>query len=422
MSKLTISATERDSKRTKVLVLRSSDSEKIDIKYKIDQLQEELLGTIDWNVGGTPPPSGNKPPKVDAGANIIVKQGTEFELDGSAVDSDGRIVIAKWTGPVGITITPDANDFTKAKVTAPMLEAGQDVLGLIFDFSAEDDRGESRDDHCVVTVTKDAQLPPPPPPVVTGFPLQNLDWYYNSIRALSQDGTFATKMRLKNDPILLLSNASGVQTHTIKDGWLDINTGGGNGRVYWEYYDLPQWNTNPNLGFQNVFASVFRLKGADNYSQKDGDHGTTGYTFDGKTFFGGFGWSIHATEAQSKAEWKHATPEGNELAFPYPSGKKVVQGQQYGTFATLLSDQSKNEVALNVWIDFNDGDKWQHIIKDRIWSNNAEWKSHVTSIPTNALDYNDAVKGPAFIRRHHKWDRANSGDVEIKDVMIGCLV
>ena len=131
-------------------------------------------------------------------------------------------------------------------------------------------------------------------------------------------GTFPTKKRSQFDKILLFSDASKVHDHTVKDGWLIINTGDQFGRVYWEVYECAEFSTT-QLGFNTIITGVFRMHGLgkSDSSVKLGNHGTDGYDFDGKKFFGGFGVSFQPKEIQSKCEWKHDTPEGKELAFEY---------------------------------------------------------------------------------------------------------
>ena len=74
-------------------------------------------------------------------------------------------------------------------------------------------------------------------------------------------------------------------------------------------------------------------------------------------------------------------------------------------------------MTLRVWIDFGDG--WQNPVKERIWKKDDEWKSKCKSIPSNALDYQDVEKGPAFIKCDHIWTRANQGDVDVQKIQIG---
>ena len=85
------------------------------------------------------------------------------------------------------------------------------------------------------------------------------------------------------DRVLLSSGASGVSAHPIKNGWLEVQSGGGNGRVYWNYHEVPQFSQLPTAGFNTAMTGTFMFKpGIDNLSIKDGNHGTDGWSLDGQ--------------------------------------------------------------------------------------------------------------------------------------------
>jgi len=73
------------------------------------------------------------------------------------------------------------------------------------------------------------------PEPTTGYPVQFTE-YYNSKNTINatKDGIYETGKYI--DEIILSSGASGVDSHQIKNGWLIINSGGGNGRVYWDFH------------------------------------------------------------------------------------------------------------------------------------------------------------------------------------------
>ncbi|MDR4511340.1 MAG: hypothetical protein MRJ93_06485 [Nitrososphaeraceae archaeon] len=257
-----------------------------------------------------------------------------------------------------------------------------------------------------------------PPPSSGSFPVQNVQWYYDSQSALSKDITIPSGKTAPNDPVLLSSGASGVKSHTIKDGWLEVQSGGGNGRVYWDYHDSPQFSQLPTAGFNTVMTGIFMLKpGIDNLSIKDGNHGTNGWSLDGQYVFGGFGLSIHRDEIQSKVEYWHNN-QGRELSFPYPNGIKLVDNKEYKFFLTIRTDRTNQEVVLNVWLDFGEGKGWIHVVKDRKWGKN-DWDPG--SVP-NGGDKQQIEQGPSFIKKHHIWTRAN-GDafLPVKDIKIGTI-
>lgn len=388
--------------------------------------QKQVLTEATIHLDGSTQPPVDLPPIVSAGDDLIVDSGqTGIVLDGSASDPDGRISRAEWKQTQGPTVqlVKDPNDVTIVKFDAPTLQAGQESIALLFEFEAEDDKGDVVKDACIVTVGK--EIRPPPPPPIGNYPLnQQIKWLWSSDEVLSHDGVFPTKKRSPFDPVLLYSNASSVQSHTVKEKKLIINKGAAFGRVYLEYYELDDYKAQDSkLGYTTILTGTFvptKVGGAANFSVKDGNHGTTGYDLDGQTFFGGFGWSAHETELQSKDEGKHGVYNGQEESASYPAGIKLKEFTAYKFFAVWEADQKANSCILNVWIDFNDGNKWTRVFKDRKWENSSDdWKKTVASLPANGQDTEEAKKGPAFVRRHHVWLRANDADVEVYDLRIG---
>jgi hypothetical protein len=273
-------------------------------------------------------------------------------------------------------------------------------------------------DTATNTCIPNTPQPPPPPPSGGVFPVQNVIWYYDSQLALSKDITIPSKQTPPNDPVLLSSGASGVKSHSVKNGWLEVQSGGGNGRVYWNYHESPQFSQLPTAGFNTVMTGTFMLKpGIDNLSIKDGNHGTDGWSLDGQYVFGGFGLSIHRDEIQSKVEYWH-NDQGNELSFPYPNGIKLVDNKEYKFFLTIRTDRTNQQVVLNAWLDFGDGKGWVHVAKDRKWGQNG-WDPG--KVP-NGKDKEQIEKGPSSIKKHHIWTRANGNAfLPIKDIKIGTI-
>ena len=247
-------------------------------------------------------------------------------------------------------------------------------------------------------------------------PISNVTWVYNSDFALSKDITIESGEHHPDDPVLFSSGASGVDSHSVKDGWLEIESGGGNGRVYWNYHELPEFEQLEEMGFNTVMTGTFKMPPEmDNLSIKDGNHGTNGWVLDDQVVFGGFGLSIHETQAESKVEYWHNL-QGKKQTFPYPNGKSIESNKEHKFFLTILTDRVNESVVLNLWLDFNDGDGWVHVMEDRTWSE-SNWDPG--NVP-NGDDKEDIEKGPSFIERHHIWTRANSdGILPIKDLMIG---
>jgi hypothetical protein len=269
-----------------------------------------------------------------------------------------------------------------------------------------------------ITVSKTLTTPPPPPPPSGDFPVSSITWFYDSKNALSKDMTLKSGTTHPQDRVLLSSGASGVSAHPIKNGWLEVQSGGGNGRVYWNYHELPQFSQLPTAGFNTAMTGTFMFRpGIDNLSIKDGNHGTDGWVLDGKFAFGGFGLSFHRDNVESKAEYWHNN-QGNGITVPYPNGLKLVDNKEYKFFLTLVTDRVKQEVVLNAWLDFGDGKGWIQVMKDRKWGQSG-WSPG--SVP-NGEDKADILKGPAFIKKHHIWTRANGvSSLPVKDIMIGTL-
>ncbi|MFB5600560.1 MAG: LamG-like jellyroll fold domain-containing protein [Nitrososphaeraceae archaeon] len=258
----------------------------------------------------------------------------------------------------------------------------------------------------------------PPPPSGDIFPIPNINWIYDSTQTLSQDATIPSGRTHPNDRVLFSSGASGVDFHQIKNGWLEIQSGGGNGRVYWNYHELPQFTQLPTAGFNTVMTGTFKIKpGIDNFSLKDGNHGTNGWILEGQLVFGGFGISFHRTDVQSKVEYYHSD-HGSQVKAVYPNGLKLIDDKEYKFFISFITDRTKNQVVLNAWLDFGDGKGWTYVMKDRVWGLTG-WDPG--NVPTGN-DKTQIENGPSFIKKHHIWTRAN-GDpgtiIPIKNVKIG---
>jgi hypothetical protein len=356
-----------------------------------------------------PPPNGN----VDAKFPELIKRANPNEvvvLDGSVstgtitswsiVQTDGQPIVVLENAPKPFSkqfIMPNTEDTLKFTLTVRNDQTG-------------------KQDTDTITVSKTLTTPPPPP--VGNFPVPNVNWFYDSKNALSKDMTLKSGTNPPQDPVLLSSSASGVSAHPIKNGWLEIQSGGGNGRVYWDYHKLPQFSQLPTAGFNTAMTGTFMFKpGIDNLSIKDGNHGTHGFAFDGKLVFGGFGLAFHRDNVESKAEYWHNL-QGNGITVPYPNGLKLVDNKEYKFFMTLVTDRAKQEVVLNAWLDFGDGKGWIQVMKDRKWGHSG-WSPG--SVP-NGEDKADILKGPSFIKKHHIWTRANGdSSLSVKDIMIGTL-
>jgi hypothetical protein len=253
--------------------------------------------------------------------------------------------------------------------------------------------------------------------VADDYPVPDVTWIYDSGPALAADITMPTDAPHPGDAVLFSSGASGVESHSIVDGWLHIESGRGNGRVYWNYHELPEFDTLPGAGYNMAMTGTFKLTpGIENLSIKDGNHGTDGWILDDSLFFGGFGLSIWRTRVQSKAEYWH-NEQGKSSRSEYPDGLVLEDGNAYRYFLTVQTRPRTEEVVLNVWLDFGT-DGWTRVMHDRTWSNE-EWDPG--DVPDGG-DKTAILRGPYHIRRHHIWTRANgSGFLPVRDIRIGVL-
>lgn len=367
--------------------------------------------------GTTPPPPPPPPPgDIDAKFAELIKRANPNEtviLDGSG--STGTITswsIVQTDGQPSVVLenAPTTKPFSKQFI----MPDTEDTLK--FTLTARNDQ-TGKQDTDTMTVSK-TLTPPPPPPPPGDFPVPNVNWFYDSKNTLSQDMTLKSSTTHPQDRVLLSSGASGVSSHPIKNGWLEVQSGGGNGRVYWNYHEVPQFSQLPTAGFNTAMTGTFMFKpGIDNLSIKDGNHGTNGWVLDGKVVFGGFGLAFHRTNVESKAEYWH-NRQGSGLTVSYPNGLQLVDNKEYKFFLTLVTDRAKQEVVLNAWLDFGDGKGWIQVMKDRKWGQSG-WSPG--SVP-NGEDKADILKGPSFIKKHHIWTRANGdSNLPVKDIMIGTL-
>jgi hypothetical protein len=259
----------------------------------------------------------------------------------------------------------------------------------------------------------------PPPPTSPGYPVTNVEWYYDSATVLATNATLSAGSH-GSDGVLLASTASGVSSVAISGGYVLIESGGGNGRVYWDYHTLPRWAQDDKPGFNLAMAFEWVYEGQDNCSVKDGNHGTGGFAFENSLVFGGFGFSLHSGEVQSKVEYWH-NEQGTEVSSAYPGNRTLVSGKTYKVFFTLRTNRTNETVVMNIWMDFDNGTTpvWTKILSERVWSK-SNWSPG--SVPSGD-DRDDILEGPSHIKRHHVWIRNNGGgaDMKVKGVKIGTL-
>jgi hypothetical protein len=383
-------------------------------QIKAGEIKNCLITVNDKGTTTTPPPP---PPAGDVDAKFaeLIKRANPNELvilDGSG--STGTITswsIVQTDGQPSVILE---NAPTKPFSKQFIMPNTEDTLKFTLTVR-NDQTGKQNTD--TMTVSKTLTTPPPPPPS-GDFPVPNINWFYDSKNALSQDMTLKSGTTHPQDRVLLSSGASGVSSHPIKNGFIEVQSGGGNGRVYWNYHEVPQFSQLPTAGFNTAMTGTFMFKpGIDNLSIKDGNHNTDGWVLNGKYAFGGFGLAFQRTFVESKAEYWHNN-QGSGLSVSYPNGLQLVDNKEYKFFLTLVTDRAKQEVVLNAWLDFGDGKGWIQVLKDRKWGQSG-WSPG--SVP-NGEDKADILKGPSFIKKHHIWTRANGGSsLPVKDIMIGTL-
>jgi hypothetical protein len=387
-------------------------------QIKAGEIKTCLITVNDKGTTTPPPPPPPPPPAGDVDAKFaeLIKTANPNELiilDGSG--STGTITswsIVQTAGQPSVVLeNAPAKPFSKQFI----MPNTEDTLK--FTLTVRNDQ-TGKQDTDMMTVSKTLTTPPPPPPPPGNLPVSNVTWFYDSKNALSKDMTLKSGSTHPQDRVLLSSGASGVSSHPIKNGFIEVQSGGGNGRVYWNYHEVPQFSQLPTAGFNTAMTGTFIFKpGIDNLSIKDGNHNTDGWVLNGKYAFGGFGLAFHRDNVESKAEYWHNN-QGSGLTVSYPNGLQLVDNKEYKFFLTLVTDRVKQEVVLNAWLDFGDGKGWIQVMKDRKWGQSG-WSPG--SVP-NGEDKADILKGPSFIKKHHIWTRANGGSsLPVKDIMIGTL-
>lgn len=265
-----------------------------------------------------------------------------------------------------------------------------------------------------------------PKPVVTGsFPIpeDKFKFYWDSKAALSKAGTYPSKLRHPDDPVILFSNASSVKNHVINnEGWLIINSGGGNGRIYLELYEIPEFKTLPQFKRNLVLMTTFKMSpNAANLSIKYGNHGTTGFLYNSKRFFGGFGQHAEPDVFGAKVEGNHnGNPaNGKPYDFDYPNNLELKYSEEYKLFTIYTTDEPKNIMNVKSWIMF-DAQKWLQVA-NHDYKKDSKWDELMKQLPNKGLDTKEAQAGPANIDLFHVWLRANKKSVAVKDIFLGTI-
>jgi hypothetical protein len=86
------------------------------------------VGLMEVEVFGSPTPTVNEPPSADAGADQVVIQGADVQLNGSGTDPNGDTLSYQWTQTAGTPVTLSSDLVAKPTFTAPAGLAADEVL------------------------------------------------------------------------------------------------------------------------------------------------------------------------------------------------------------------------------------------------------------------------------------------------------
>ena len=160
-----------------------------------------------------------------------------------------------------------------------------------------------------------------------------------------------------------------------------------------------------------------------NFSIKYGNHGTTGFLYNGKRFMGGFGQHYAFIKYGQKIEGNHNGQQANGKGkeWGYPNNLELDAGKEYKVFSTYISNPTTNEMQEDSWLmgDITNG-KWIHVLDWNV-KKDGEWDMLMKQLPPNGLDTKEALAGPAMIDLYHVWMRANKASVSVKDIFLGTV-
>ena len=384
-----------------------SDSEKKQLSIVIKKTDGSILHTAIYSKSGNVEPEPDKPQlNLSFPSTIeVLKTGTIDATASKNLDS----VIVEQTTTQNIDLQQDGTNW-KWSFTPPDIENTRAVTNTYsLGFRSEGRKGNTIIQKSMqISVTKTGTEPPGQYPI-------EFDKFYTSEQVLAQNDKNLQSSQYEIDEVCLPSGASGAKNHKLQNHRIVIDSGGGNGRIYWDFHRVNNKAIEqvPNFGFKHAFGGSFIL-GGDNLSVKIGNHGSDGREYDGKYVFGGFGFSLHASECQSKVEYWHNN-QGSEVAESYPNGRTLQKGKEYKFFCSLIGDPQSNEATLNVWVDFNDGAGYLNVMNNRKWGKSG-WSPG--SVP-NGSDTQWIKDGPGHIKSHTVWTRANSGSSTVWDLVYG---
>ena len=317
---LKILSNEVGGKKVKQVKWSTRDEETVEVYTQIDGEMKQLLGKVTYKPDGTPDPTEDKFPTVDAGENQTVKEGVTVTLDGSAQD-DGTITSSQWILPDGIVPTEENEKELIVKFKAPTIPIGQDYLLLSCTLAVEDDKGQPASKQCLITVVKDITQPPVPPIPPAGNSLYNS----NTIGRWGENRIVTDFDPLFPQPFVngkgFSLNASGTNAKAvIENGVLTLSANKGHKRIY---IDSSNYNTftTGEIRFNDLIVRNSTI-------QKQSRHNHGGEL---ENKFGGFNHLIdlEGQKCGLKIELWHTGPTpnhidgGNEVDLPF----KIEVGQ-----------------------------------------------------------------------------------------------
>ena len=300
-----------------------------------------------------PPVDPNKPPVVNAGQDVTIKQGLLVTLDGATTDLDGTIERVAWTQIAGPTVelTADPADFTNATFTAPNVPA--DVNSQTFEFLLEafDDKGAKGMDKMKVTVVKDVIVPPVEPPVeppTSGTLIWGSDrdgHLHNKVKRTITDREGTIHINASGNPVLKVN----------EDGTFSLVCSSiGHGR--W-YFTAPNYDCVLERKARMLSITVdndsTKVNSRHQYRDEIDPQGTDEETQ------GGLGNAWHRNEVDQKIEVVH----GGASACPKTETITIKGSDWYRTRFTVKHDDAKKEISQISELEYPIGSGFKKVLE-----------------------------------------------------------
>ena len=108
---------------------------------------------------GTTPSESNIPPIVSAGENQQVVEQSDVSLLGKATDSDGIITSVSWKQLEGTAVALTSKSELNTSFIAPVVKIDSGPQTLVFELTANDDKGSTNKATVTITVTPVNEVP-----------------------------------------------------------------------------------------------------------------------------------------------------------------------------------------------------------------------------------------------------------------------